>query len=75
MKIEININDFKNSYLFELIRHITEVDKKILIDIDIEDYEYLCRKELELYKYEDLEHIKIKHFDEHNKLFNIRIMR
>ena len=53
MKIQININDYNNSILFELIRHITEVNQKILIDIDIEDYEYLCRKELELYKYEE----------------------
>ena len=70
MKIQININDYNNSILFELIRHITEVNKKILIDIDIEDYEYLCRKELELYKYENLELIKIKHFDACRQLFN-----
>ena len=46
MKIKININDYNNSYLFELIKHITKVNKKILVDIDIEDYEYLCRKEI-----------------------------
>ena len=70
MKIQININDYNNSILFELIRHITEQNKKILVDIDIEDYEYLCRKELELYKYENLELIKIKYLDACRQLFN-----
>ena len=57
MKIKININNWENSYLFESIKHITKVNDEIFVDIDIEDYEYLCRKEIELYKYEDIQNI------------------
>ena len=70
MKIKININDWENSYLFESIKHITKVDDEIFVDIDIKDYEYLCREEIKLYQYEDWEYIKAKYWDACRTLFN-----